>query len=57
MLYIYIYMLYIYIYIFSQLITVNLQYNGIEIMKQYSDVNYVKSIHIRGWSGPHYAKF
>ena len=50
-------MLYIYIYIFSQLITVNLQYNGIEIMKQYSDVNYVKSIHIRGWSGPHYAKF
>ena len=37
---------------FSQLITVNLQYNGIEITKQCSDVNCVKSICIQGWSGP-----
>ena len=37
---------------FSQLITVNLQYNGIKITKQCSDVNCVKSIRIRGWSVP-----
>ena len=42
---------------FSQLITVNLQYNGIKITKQCSDVNCVKSIRIRGWSGPHLAIF
>ena len=33
-----------------QLITVNLQYNGIKITKQCSDVNCVKSVCIRGWS-------
>ena len=42
---------------FSQLITVNLQYNGIKITKQCSDVNCVKSIRIQGWSGPHFATF
>ena len=44
---------------FSQLITANLQYNGItnKITKQCSDVNYVKSVRIRGWSGPYYATF
>ena len=40
---------------FSQLITANLQYNGIKITKQCSDVNYVKSVCIRGWSGPYYS--
>ena len=39
----------------SQLITDNLQYNGIKITKQCSDVNCVKSIRILGWSGPYYA--
>ena len=42
---------------FSQLITVNLHYNGIKITMQCSDVNCVKSIRIRGWSGPHFATF
>ena len=42
---------------FSKLITVNLQYNSIKITKQCSDVNCVKSIRIRGWSGPHFAIF
>ena len=42
---------------FSQLITVNLQYNDIKITKQCSDVNCVKSVCIRGWSGPHYVTF
>ena len=36
---------------FRQLITVNLQYYGIKITKQCSDVNFVKSIRIRGWCG------
>ena len=36
---------------FSQLITVNLLYNDIKITKQCSDVNCVKSVRIRGWSG------
>ena len=31
---------------FSQLITVNLQYNSIEVKRQCSEVNCVKSIHI-----------
>ena len=39
---------------FSQLITVNLQYNGIKITKQCSDVNCVKSVCIRRWPGPYY---
>ena len=42
---------------FSQLITVNLQCNGIKIKKQCSDVNCLKSVRIRGWSCPHYATF
>ena len=42
---------------FSQLIAVNLHYNGIKITKQYSDVNCVKSVYIRGWPGPYYATF
>ena len=42
---------------FSQLITINLQYNGIEITKQCFDVNCVKSIRIRDWSGSNYATF
>ena len=42
---------------FSQLITVNIQYNGIKITKQCSDVNYVKSIRIWAWSGPHFVIF
>ena len=42
---------------FSQLITVNLEYSGIKITKQCSDINCVKSICIRGWSGPHCAIF
>ena len=42
---------------FSQLITVNLQYNGIKITKQCSDVNCVKSVCIRSWPGPYYATF
>ena len=33
---------------FSQLVTVNLKYNGIKIKKQCFDVNYVKIIRIRG---------
>ena len=41
----------------SQLITVNLQHNGIKIMKQCSDISCVKSIRILGWSGSHYATF
>ena len=35
----------------SQLITDNLQYNGIKITKQCSDVNCVKSIRIQGCPG------
>ena len=42
---------------FSQLITVTLHYNRIKITKQCSDVNCVKSVCIRGWSGPCYATF
>ena len=42
---------------FSQLLTVNLQYSGIKIMMQCSDVNCMKSVCIRGWSGPYYATF
>ena len=42
---------------FSQLLTVNLQYSGIKIMKQCSDVNCVKHVPIRGWSGPYYTTF
>ena len=38
----------------GQLITVKLQYNGIKIKKQCSDVSYVESVHIRGLSGPHH---
>ena len=33
---------------FSQLVTVNLKHNGIKIKKQCFDVNYVKTIRIRG---------
>ena len=43
--------------LFSQFITVNLQYNGIKITKQCSEVNCVKSLHIRGWSDLYYATF
>ena len=39
----------------SQLITDNLQYNGIKITKQYSELNCVESIRFLGWSGPYYA--
>ena len=43
---------------FRQLITVNLQYSGIKITRQQcSDVNCVKSVRIRGWSGSYYAIF
>ena len=42
---------------FSQFITVNLQYNGIKIMKQSSDTNWVKILRIRSWPGPYYATF
>ena len=42
---------------FSQLVTVKLQYSGIKITKQCSDVNCMRSIRIRGYSGPHYATF
>ena len=35
----------------------NLKYIGIKITKQWSDVNCVKSIRIRGWSGTHFATF
>ena len=41
----------------SQLITVNLQYNGIKLKKQSSDVNCVKSVCIWSWPGPYYATF
>ena len=40
----------------SQLIAVNLQYNGTKITK-FFPVNYVKSSRIRGWYGPHYTTF
>ena len=42
---------------FSQLTTANLQYNGIKTTKQYPDLNCVKSVRIRGWSGSYYATF
>ena len=42
---------------FSQLITVNLQYNGIKTTKQCSEVNCVKSVRIQGWSGSYYTTF
>ena len=42
---------------FCQLITVNLQYNGIKITKQCSDVNCMESVCIRSWPGPYYATF
>ena len=41
---------------FSQLVTVNLQYNGIKITKQCSNVNCVKSVRIRGWSDAYQQK-
>ena len=41
---------------FSQLIPVNLQYNGIKITNQCSDVNCVKSICIGGLPGSYYAQ-
>ena len=44
---------------FSRLITVNLNlhFNGIKIVKQCSDIDFVKSVLIWGWSGPYYGTF
>lgn len=42
---------------FSLGVTVNLQHDGIEIRKQCSDFNCVKSVYIQGGSGMYYATF
>ena len=39
---------------YCELVIVNLQCNGIQITKQWSDVNCVISIPIWSWSGPYY---